>query len=162
MDRESLKYPINPYHYVRYVIGAKWKMTILHDIHLCDSVRFNETAKALQVSEKVLSRQLKELIEDGLVRRVSYDTLPPKTEYFLTQWGEDIVGALDLLYIWSVRRLHDLKLPIDPDAFYAHQDEKYTKYLGDIMKEQEGQWWLPTRPKKVWPEEWEAASQSEE
>ena len=81
MERETLKYPINPYQYVRYVIGAKWKMTILHDIHLYDSVHFNETAKNLQVSEKVLSKQLRELVDDGLVTRIQYDTIPPYTEH---------------------------------------------------------------------------------
>ena len=154
MERETLKYPINPYHFARYVIGGKWKMTILHDIHAFDSVRFNETAKNLQVSEKVLSKQLKELADDGLVTRVQYDSIPPRTEYFLTDWGKELIGALDLLYIWSVRRLHDLKLPIDPDAFYAHQDEKYVQHVGHIMEEQESEWRSPSRTPKLWPEEW--------
>ena len=61
MEREALRYPINPYHFIRHVIGGKWKMTILHDIYIYGTVRFNETAKNLQVSEKVLSKQLKEL-----------------------------------------------------------------------------------------------------
>lgn len=154
MERETLKYPINPYHYIRYAIGAKWKMTILHDIHAFDSIRFNQTVKNLRVSEKVLSQQLKELIDDGLVCRVEYDVLPQKTEYFLTEAGAGLINALDLLYIWSVKRLEELNLPIDPDAFFAHQDEKYVAELGDIMKLYESEWKTPSRLKKLWPEEW--------
>lgn len=152
MIRDGLKYPINPYHFVQHVIGAKWKTTILHDIHAFDSIRFNETVKNLGVTEKVLSQQLKELIDDGLVRRVEYDVLPPKTEYYLTEWGEGLIAALDLLYVWAVRRLDDLKLPIDPDAFFSHQDEKYVTHLKEIMDKFD--WEAPSRIKKLWPEEW--------
>ena len=154
MERETLKYPINPYHFIRYVIGGKWKMTILHDIHMYGTVRFNETAKNLQVSEKVLSKQLKELVDDGLVNRVQYDTIPPKTDYSLTDWGRELISALDMLYIWSVRRLHDLDLPIDPDAFFAHQGEQYARHLQHIMDAQESEWRSPSRTPKLWPEEW--------
>ena len=42
---------------------------------------------------------------------------PLKVEYILTPLGEDLIPALDILYIWSIRRLTDLNLPIDPDAF---------------------------------------------
>ena len=104
--------------------------------------------------QKVLSKQLKELVDDGLVTRVQYDAIPPRTEYFLTDWGKELIGALDLLYVWSVRRLHELKLPIDPDAFYAHQDEKYVQHVGHIMEEQESEWRSPSRTPKLWPEEW--------
>ena len=129
-------------------------MTILHDIHIYGTVRFNETAKNLQVSEKVLSKQLKELVDDGLVTRVQYDTLPPRTDYSLTDWGQDLIDALDLLYIWSVRRLHDLELPIDPDAFFAHQGEQYVRHLQHIMDAQDSDWHSPSRLPKLWPEEW--------
>ncbi|GEM_PF-217669 len=152
MKREGLQYPVNPYHYIRHVLGAKWKMTILHNTHAFDSMRFNDTVKNLGVSEKVLSNQLKELIEDGLIRRVQYDIIPPKTEYFLTESGKQLITALDQLYIWSIKRLDELDLPIDPDAFYSHQDEKYRIHLQDIMDKSE--WQKPSRIKKSWPEEW--------
>ena len=62
--------PVNHYHYVTGCISGKWKMTILHHIHHYGKIRFNETKKTLQVSEKVLSQQLKELAADGLVERI--------------------------------------------------------------------------------------------
>ncbi|MBQ1423218.1 MAG: hypothetical protein IIY96_02115, partial [Lachnospiraceae bacterium] len=52
----------------------------------------------------------------------------------LTPLGEDLIPALDILYIWSVRRLADLDMPIDPDAFKVHTEEKYEDQLMDIMK----------------------------
>lgn len=153
MKREGLQYPVNPYHYIRHIIGGKWKMTILHNIHTFDSIRFNETVKNLGVSEKVLSSQLKELVDDGLLKRIQYDVIPPKTKYFLTESGQSLIEALDLLYIWSVRRLDQLNLPIDPNAFYSHQEEKYCIHLQEIMDK--SIWQSPTRPEKFWPEEWQ-------
>ena len=110
-------------------------MTILHHIHHYGKIRFNETKKTLGVSEKVLSQQLKELTADGLVERIQYNTIPLKVEYILTPLGQDLIPALDILYIWSVRRLAELKLPIDPDAFKVHTEMKYEDQLMDIMAE---------------------------
>ena len=93
-------------------ISGNGKMTLLHHIHHYGKIRFNETKKTLGVSEKVLSQQLKELTHDGLVERIQYNTIPLKVEYILTPLGEDLIPALDILYIWSIRRLNELNLPL--------------------------------------------------
>ena len=124
---------INPYHFVTNCISGKWKMTILHHIHHYGKIRFNETKKTLHVSEKVLSQQLKELANDGLVERIQYNTIPLKVEYILTPLGEDLIPALDILYIWSIRRMAQLELPIDTDAFVVHTEKKYSDQLMDVM-----------------------------
>lgn len=127
--------PINPYHYILHCIGGKWKMTILHEIHTFGTIRFNRTLKVLPVSEKVLSQQLHELAEAGLIERISYDTTPPRVEYKLTDIGKKLIPALDLLYIWSVRRMDELGLPIDANAFVVHNAEKYLMQLDDVLDE---------------------------
>ncbi len=123
----------NPYHFVTGCISGKWKMTILHHIHHYGKIRFNETKKTLHVSEKVLSQQLKELTKDGLVERIQYNTIPLKVEYILTPLGEDLIPALDILYIWSIRRMADLNMEIDLDAFKVHTEQKYEDQLMSIM-----------------------------
>lgn len=128
--------PVNPYHYVRHCIGGKWKMTILHEIHTFGKIRFNQTLKALPISEKVLAQQLKELIEDGLVRRISYDTMPPKVEYSLTDEGEQLIPALDILYIWSIRQMNAKGISIDADAFVVHTSEHYVDALSEFISEE--------------------------
>ena len=135
MKADNFDTPTNPYHYVLHCIGGKWKMTLLHEIYTYGSIRFNQTLKILPISEKVFSQQLKELVEAGLIRRISYDTVPPKVEYVLTPSGEQLIPALDILYIWSIRQMHDRRIPIDADAFVVHKSEKYVDALGDIMRE---------------------------
>ncbi len=125
--------PVNPYHFAAGCISGKWKMTILHHIHHYGKIRFNETKKTLGVSEKVLSQQLKELAADGLVERVQYNTIPLKVEYTLTPLGEDLIPALDILYVWSVRRMDELDIPIDPAAFAVHTEDTYVRQLQEIM-----------------------------
>ncbi len=126
---------INPYLYGMRCISGKWKATILHHIYTYGRIRFNETKKTLPISEKVLSQQLKELERDGLVRRIQYQVMPLKVEYVLTPIGEELIPALDIIYIWSVKRMHERDVPIDPDAFVVHLDDRYRKELNDIMEE---------------------------
>ena len=134
MARTDFSQPTNPYHYALHCLGGKWKMTILHEIYTYGTIHFNQTLKVLPLSEKVLSQQLKELIRDGLVKRIAIsDTFPPATDYVLTEEGEQLIPALDLLYIWSIRQMDARKLPIDVDAFAVHQSEKYLEALGDVM-----------------------------
>lgn len=138
MARETFKDPTNPYHYALHCIGGKWKMTILHEIYTFGKIHFNRTLKVIPVSEKVLSQQLKELVEDGLVQRiVDGNTYPPTIQYVLTKEGEQLVPALDMLYIWSIRQMDAREIPIDADAFVVHRSEKYINALKDIMDENE-------------------------
>ncbi len=103
MARERFDAPTNPYFYVLHCLGGKWKMTLLQEIHNSGSIHFNRTLKALQISEKVLSQQLKELISDGLVQRsVNGGTFPPSIEYSLTPDGARLLPVLNILYILSL------------------------------------------------------------
>ncbi|MBE6034960.1 MAG: winged helix-turn-helix transcriptional regulator [Clostridiales bacterium] len=127
----------NPYQYALSCLGGKWKMTILHHIHHHGVIRFSKTKKTLPVSEKVLSQQLKELIEDGLIERIQYNTIPLKVEYILTPAGERIIPALDMIYMWSIERMRELDIEIDPDAFLVHTQKKYHKCVSEIIKNYE-------------------------
>ena len=135
MARENFQAPTNPYHYVLHCIGGRWKMTILHEIYTFGKIHFNKTLKVLPISEKMLSQQLKELVEDGLVQRiVDGSTFPPTITYVLTVEGARLMPALDILYIWSIRQMDARGIPIDADAFVVHKAEKYVDALRDIME----------------------------
>jgi DNA-binding HxlR family transcriptional regulator len=80
------------------VLGGKWKIVILR--HLLDGTkRFGELHRAMPgVTARMLTRQLRELEADRLIRRTVYPQVPPKVEYSVTPIGEslrDVTGRLD-------------------------------------------------------------------
>ena len=83
------------------IIGGKWKMIILWVLR--DGVlRFNEIKKTLSgITQKMLTQQLRELEDAGIVSRVVYPVVPPKVEYSLTEEGQKIIPILNQLCDWS-------------------------------------------------------------
>ncbi|MFD7701965.1 winged helix-turn-helix transcriptional regulator [Streptomyces caelestis] len=84
------------------VIGGRWKVLILWALHEHPRRRFGELRRLLPgVTEKVLASHLREMEADGVVRRVSYDEVPPRVEYALTEDGERLNEALEPLAAWG-------------------------------------------------------------
>jgi DNA-binding HxlR family transcriptional regulator len=83
------------------VIGGKWKPVIL--FHLTFGKRRNGELKRLMpaITQKVLTQQLGELIEDGIVFRISYNQVPPKVEYELTDYGWSLKDILHHMCRWG-------------------------------------------------------------
>jgi DNA-binding HxlR family transcriptional regulator len=82
-------------------IGTKWKPIIIYTIGK-KSVRFGQIhARMGIISKKVLTEQLKELEEDGIVTRQEFKELPPRVEYTLTQKGLDLLPILNMLTRWN-------------------------------------------------------------
>ncbi len=84
------------------LIGGKWKSLILW--HLAENtLRFSELRKTLpQVTQKMLTQQLRELEDCGLVKRFIYTQVPPKVEYSLTDAGRSLLPILSSLCQWGV------------------------------------------------------------
>jgi DNA-binding HxlR family transcriptional regulator len=87
------------------VIGGKWKPIILWA--LGDNVlRFNELQKGLPgVNSKMLTKQLRELEEDGIITRTVYPEVPPRVEYAITDFGRTLIPILQALCKWGAEYL---------------------------------------------------------
>jgi DNA-binding HxlR family transcriptional regulator len=85
------------------VMGGKWKPLILW--HLRDgTLRFGELRRTVSgISQKVLTQQLKELENDGLISRQIYSQIPPKVEYSLTELGLTVIPILQLISEWGIK-----------------------------------------------------------
>ncbi|WGW11758.1 helix-turn-helix domain-containing protein [Saxibacter everestensis] len=84
------------------VVGGKWKPLILWELHESPQ-RFNALHRNLaRVSQKVLTQQLRELEEHGVVNRRSFNEVPPRVEYSLTPAGVQLLAALEPLGDWAV------------------------------------------------------------
>lgn len=82
-------------------IGGKWKSVVLWYLRK-DKKRFGELKKHIpQITEKMLSMQLKELEKDGIVGRKVYAEVPPKVEYFLTPEGKTLLPLLEEFAKWG-------------------------------------------------------------
>ena len=89
------------------VIGGKWKVVIL--CHLFkDKYRTSELKRLMpNVSQKMLVQQLRELEQDGVIRRVLYHQAPPKVEYELTDYGRSLKSTMDVLCDWGEQHLQN-------------------------------------------------------
>jgi DNA-binding HxlR family transcriptional regulator len=87
------------------VIGGKWKPLILWA--LGDNIlRFNELQKALPgVNTKMLTKQLRELEDDGVITRKIYPEVPPRVEYTITDFGKTLIPILQALCNWGAQYL---------------------------------------------------------
>lgn len=83
------------------LIGDKWKVLILRDL-LTGTKRFGELKKSVgNVSQKVLTAQLRSMEENGLLTRTVYAQVPPRVEYTLTSLGESLKPILDAMGNWG-------------------------------------------------------------
>ena len=83
------------------LIGDKWKVLILRDL-MPGTKRFGELKKSVgNVSQKVLTAQLRAMEASGLVNRKVYAEVPPRVEYSLTELGKSLKPILDSMYAWG-------------------------------------------------------------
>ena len=83
------------------LIGDKWKVLILRDL-MPGTKRFGELKKSVgNVSQKVLTAQLRAMEENGLVNRKVYAEVPPRVEYSLTELGKSLKPILDSMWAWG-------------------------------------------------------------
>lgn len=95
--------PVCPVETTLRLIGDKWKVLILRDL-LPGTKRFGELKKSIgSVSQKVLTAQLRDMEENGLVSRKVYAEVPPRVEYSLTELGQSLKPILDSMWNWGER-----------------------------------------------------------
>lgn len=83
------------------LIGDKWKVLILRDL-MPGTKRFGELKKSVgNVSQKVLTAQLRAMEESALVHREVYAEVPPRVEYSLTELGKSLKPILDSMWAWG-------------------------------------------------------------
>ena len=95
------KLPACPVETTLTLISDKWKVLILRDL-LPGTKRFGELMKSIgHVSQKVLTAQLRQMEQSGLVNRKVYAEVPPKVEYSLTDVGYSLKLILDAMWTWG-------------------------------------------------------------
>lgn len=95
------EFPDCPVEMTLQLIGDRWKVLILRDL-LSGTKRFGELKKSVgNISQKVLTSNLRSMEESGLVIRKVYAEVPPKVEYTLTDMGYSLKPILDSMFKWG-------------------------------------------------------------
>ncbi|AXK19351.1 helix-turn-helix domain-containing protein [Bacillus sp. COPE52] len=93
------------------VIGGKWKVYILC-VLMDRKMRTNEIKREIpNLTQKVLTQQLRQLEADGIIHRTVYQEVPPKVEYTLSEHGKSLMHIMNELFEWGkdhqMKRLND-------------------------------------------------------
>lgn len=96
-----MELPACPVETTLMLIGDKWKILILRDL-MEGTKRFGELKKSIgTVSQKVLTAQLRDMEDKGLLTRKVYAEVPPRVEYTLTETGYSLKQILDSMVAWG-------------------------------------------------------------
>jgi DNA-binding HxlR family transcriptional regulator len=84
------------------LLEGRWKLVILFHLFGGKLLRFSDLERSIPaISQKMLIQQLRQMENDGIVRRIVHHQVPPKVEYGLTEWGQALCPALDALLQWA-------------------------------------------------------------
>lgn len=88
------------------IFGGKWKSRILCNLNLNGAMRFGVLQESLQdISDPVLTTNLKELSAQGLIERIQYNEIPLRVEYSLTDRGRSLIPLFQEICSWTRRNL---------------------------------------------------------
>ncbi|MGV3599186.1 MAG: winged helix-turn-helix transcriptional regulator [Bacteroidota bacterium] len=84
------------------VLGGKWKAILINAIYHTSPARFGELKRSVRgITQSMLTQQLRELEEDGLISRKIYAEIPPRVEYTLTEFGLTLSPVMQSLAKWG-------------------------------------------------------------
>ncbi|MGM7724792.1 winged helix-turn-helix transcriptional regulator [Metabacillus sp. Hm71] len=88
------------------LISGKWKITIIYYLGTDGTLRFSEIKRLFpKITHKVLTTQIRELEEDGIVHRKVFPEVPPRVEYSLTELGQSLMPVILMMYDWGKQNI---------------------------------------------------------
>ena len=105
------------------LLSGKWKPRILWHIHQNEVLRFGALRKKLPgITAKMLTQQLRELENDGLIHREVYPVVPPKVEYSYSEFGQSLRPVLDRIAAWGVEHNGMIVSLLDEQSLRSTQE----------------------------------------
>lgn len=91
------------------MLQGKWKAQLMYEMCIYDTVRFGQLKKDLpEITNTMLTKSLRELEDDGLIRREQFNEIPPHVEYSLTQMGQDLIPVFYAIMNWGFQHEDEL------------------------------------------------------
>jgi DNA-binding HxlR family transcriptional regulator len=92
-----------PVAFTSQILGGKWKARILWALVRNQPLRFSDIRRACPpISDRILSNELRKLEQCGLISRLAYPVIPPKTEYSLTALGQTVRPVMSAMADWGL------------------------------------------------------------
>ena len=86
-------------------VGDKWSLLVIEELDEDEPVRFSDLRRQVGgISQKMLTKTLRQLERDGLITRKVHAEVPPRVEYSLSAWGQELCPSLDSLLRWAAAR----------------------------------------------------------
>lgn len=102
-DQEDLKRDILNH------IGNKWSLFVIHALGIDGRMRFSNLESHIKgISQRMLTKCLRELERDGLISRSVFPEVPPRVEYELTELGKGLLVQVTPLWLWIARHTEEL------------------------------------------------------
>lgn len=87
------------------MLEGRWKLVILFHLFGGQVQRFSDLERLVTgISQKMLAQQLRQLEADGIVERTVHQQVPPRVDYRMTAWGQELCPALDAVLRWAELR----------------------------------------------------------
>ncbi len=91
-------------------VGNKWSLFIIHALGIDGRMRFSNLQKHINgISQKMLTKCLRELERDGLISRSVYPEVPPRVEYELTALGRGLLVQVTPLWFWIAKSVNEFR-----------------------------------------------------
>ena len=102
------------------VIEGRWKTVILCKLYNNGPMRFNQLMKSIDgVSPRILTKPLKELESDGIIKRTSYQEIPPRVEYSITDKGMSLGPIMLAMAEWGLQNMFQNRVTFDAEINLA-------------------------------------------
>lgn len=93
-----------------HILIGKWKPIILLHLMKHKTMRFSELKSYIPgITQKMLTKQLRELESEDIIKRVVYPVIPPKVEYSITDYGKSLEPILNSMHQWGVQHTLHMK-----------------------------------------------------
>ena len=91
------------------MLQGKWKSLIMYELCIYETVRFSQLKKDLpDITNTMLTKSLRELEDDGLIKREQFNEIPPHVEYSLTEMGKDLLPVFYSIMNWGFKHEKEL------------------------------------------------------
>ena len=123
MEKQIINYPVE---LTLALLGDKWKILILCQLFK-GTKRFNEISRSItNINQKMLSKQLRSLENDGFIIRKVFPEVPPRVEYSLTELGYSLNTVIGSMFDWAMEHKESFafkyQINIEPDLKLPHKE----------------------------------------